>query len=463
MCSIYGQCGLRASTDESLDLRLLQSRGPDSTTEISIDGITVRHDLLNINSNALQQPLVRREQAVLFNGQIYGSWERSGGGHYRHRLQADDLSFLADQVMGISGRQATLNVSRLEGEFVIALVDLMSGKTMIWTDSFATKPVSVFAYGQDAFEFCSYSEAVPATRRARATEQVINVPAETVVTVGSGISVKRIPSHFSFSPATRASSYDSRAWRAAFSGAISRRTSQFLARDGGAPFIPMSGGADSGAIVAEAISQGLDFYVYCAPEGEDSQIIEKRIKLLDKHRIPYELVFPTNNEVAEAQGRISAGFEDFRVQASGFPNHYQEPFLSRIPGFVVSGVIFARARARGLRTCISGVGADEIFTDYASGSMNLSSMRGNWKLADKKWLNFGGGWQSMFLQAGERVAGQYGIEARYPFLDKEVVSEFLRLPIPGRYEPLKRPVNDLLNEHDFPTSAVKRGFLGTKL
>ena len=385
------------------------------------------------------------------------------GGGFRHRLQADDLSFLAGQIMGVDADRATLNVSRLEGEFVIALVDLTSGKTAIWTDSFATKPVSVFAFGPDSFEFCSYSEAVPAVRRARAIKSIINVPAETVVTVGREISSEKYPGYFDFLPDTKLRSYDSRAWREAFKNSMTRRTSQFFSKDGGTPFIPMSGGADSGAIVAEAIAQGLDFWVYCAPEGEEAPIIEKRLRLLDKHRIPYELVFPTPQELAASQNRISEGFEEFRVQALGFPPHYPEPFLTRIPGFVVAGVIYARARRRGFRTCISGVGADEIFSDYASGSMNLSSMRGNWKLAEKRWRNFAGGWQSVFLQAGERVAGQFGIECRYPFLDKEVVSEFLRLPIPDRYQPLKRPIHDLLKEYDFPASALKRGFLGAKL
>ena len=234
--------------------------------------------------------------------------------------------------------------------------------------------------------------------------------------------------------------------------------------DGSVPFVPMSGGLDSGAIVAEAIAQGLEFFVYCAPEGEDIEVIEKRLALLDHHRIPYELVRPTAKEIQRTQDLLQSDFGDFAVQAPGFPEHYDNPGLASIPGFVAAGVIYSRAIKKGLKTSISGVGCDEITTDYASGSMNLSSMRGNWQLAQtKKWRNFGGGWQSVFLQAAERVAGQFGVESRYPFLDKAVVSEFINLPIPARYEPLKRPLVDFLEEKDFPMSQEKRGFLGVRL
>jgi len=227
--------------------------------------------------------------------------------------------------------------------------------------------------------------------------------------------------------------------------------------DGSLPFVPMSGGLDPGVIVVEEVAQGLKFFVYCAPEGEDIEVIGQRLALLDHHRIPYELVLPTGKEIQRTQELLQSDFGDFAEQAPRFPEHHHNPGLANIPGYVAAGVIYSRAINRGLKTSISGVACDGITTDYASGSLNLSSMRGNWRLAQtQKWRNCGGGWQSVFLQAAERVAGQFGVESRFPFLDKAVVSEFVNLPIPACYEPLKRPLID------FPMSQEKRGFLGVR-
>ena len=56
----------------------------------------------------------------------------------------------------------------------------------------------------------------------------------------------------------------------------------------------------------------------------------------------------------------------------------------------------------------------------------------------------------------ELVAGSYGIEARYPFLDPEVVQEFLWLTAEVKNSVYKRPVRDLLHFLECPLDEGKK-------
>ena len=59
----------------------------------------------------------------------------------------------------------------------------------------------------------------------------------------------------------------------------------------------------------------------------------------------------------------------------------------------------------------------------------------------------------------ELVAGAHGVEGRYPFLDVDVVQEFLYLSAAVKNSEYKRPIADLLREHTFPnTWKQKIGF-----
>jgi asparagine synthetase B (glutamine-hydrolysing) len=59
----------------------------------------------------------------------------------------------------------------------------------------------------------------------------------------------------------------------------------------------------------------------------------------------------------------------------------------------------------------------------------------------------------------EHVAGSYGIEARYPFLDRRVVQEFLALEHRLKNARYKSALREYLESRAFPTAFdVKIGF-----
>jgi len=82
---------------------------------------------------------------------------------------------------------------------------------------------------------------------------------------------------------------------------------------------------------------------------------------------------------------------------------------------------------------LSGAGADEIMGDYGFKGHRTSAyscIAGLFpdNLRDVfPWTNFFKGTQHAYLRKEEHVGGSHGIETRYPFLDPDVVQEYLHL------------------------------------
>jgi len=64
-----------------------------------------------------------------------------------------------------------------------------------------------------------------------------------------------------------------------------------------------------------------------------------------------------------------------------------------------------------------------------------------------------------YLAKEEYVSGSFGLEARYPYLDKDVVQEFLNLTPRLKNIMYKSVIDNFLTEHGFPfCRGEKKGF-----
>ena len=66
--------------------------------------------------------------------------------------------------------------------------------------------------------------------------------------------------------------------------------------------------------------------------------------------------------------------------------------------------------------------------------------------------NFYGSCQSSYLSKEEHVAGSFNIETRYPYLDRDVVQEFLWLTPELKNSNYKSVIHNYLQENNFPMS-----------
>ena len=123
-----------------------------------------------------------------------------------------------------------------------------------------------------------------------------------------------------------------------------------------------------------------------------------------------------------------------------------------------------RANSDKKRIYMSGQGSDEIISDYGFNGSKFydhsefggnfpEDLNGFWP-----WRSFYDGTQIKYLNKEEYTAGHFGIEARYPFLDKDLVQEFLWLDSSLKNSKYKSALSEYLEANDFPFKNEKIGF-----
>jgi asparagine synthetase B (glutamine-hydrolysing) len=116
-------------------------------------------------------------------------------------------------------------------------------------------------------------------------------------------------------------------------------------------------------------------------------------------------------------------------------------------------LIHSLARREGRRVFLSGQGGDEIL-----------DARRHWPgylFPDKlrQWPDFSGGFQTAYLTKEEFVAGALGTEGRFPYLDRNMVQEFLWLSPELKNRNYKAPLHEYMTRCGYPfDEGVKTGF-----
>jgi len=114
---------------------------------------------------------------------------------------------------------------------------------------------------------------------------------------------------------------------------------------------------------------------------------------------------------------------------------------------------------------LSGQGADEIFSDYGFQGVkkfahsNFGGLYPDDLATIFPWASFFGSTQYSYLMKEEYISGAYGLEGRYPFLDVDVVQEFLWLNPALKNANYKSVLHHYLELNNYPFEAgQKTGF-----
>lgn len=422
-------------------------RGPDATTIKESEGWTVVHNLLSITGARTEQPFVSQDgsRVCVFNGEIY-NWRTidaaaSSDGH---------------TLLPLYEELGPAFTKRLDGEFAIALLDHVKKLLILSTDAFATKPLWFAIEGEDV-GVASYESALTGLGFKSPTKLSANTTLCIDLTTKQETSRHAV---FDFDPAhQKKDTVDD--FLKAFSESIRKRA--FDTRE--KVFIGLSSGYDSGAIASELVTQHIPFHAYSIRGQEDQRVLEARHALLPKG----------TGEIFEA------GYRDYQ-RARHELKDVCEPFVETLhkrrfasrniledAGAVGLGIICKRARAENYKIYLSGQGADEILSDYrmhGHGLTGHSSIDGKFPddlAAQFPWHNFYDGAQKFYIAKEEHVAGAFGIEARYPFLDRTLVQEFLWLTPELKNKAYKYPLAALFEKRNYPyVPNVKVGFIPRK-
>ena len=418
--------------------RFSKLRGPDETCIEQFNGHTFVHNLLSITGEYTTQPLFnsRRDIVCLYNGEIYNSAEF---GEYKSD---------GEVLIPLYEKYGSSFIQKLDGEFAIVLYDFKKKIIIASTDIFATKPLWM-SVEDDRVGFASYESCL--LRAGFSTRGIRKIAANKTYIMqlnGSPLSEKKV---YSFDISNQhKKTYDD--WISSYEKSIEKRVRNCKENI----FIGLSSGYDSMTIAHALKKQKIKFKSYSIYARENYELLEQRQKLMPDGT----LIRLTKKDFEETKNKLKKDCEEFMYQTS-----MNRGPMTEDKGAVGMYYICDLARQAGCKILLSGQGADEVYSDYGHAGLKLSSVSG---LAGDfpddlttcfPWKNFYGGTQISYLAKEEHVAGIFGIEARYPFLDKEVVQEFFWLDKKLKNIYYKAPLHEYLTRNKIPfEEKVKIGF-----
>ena len=411
-----------------------QKRGPDSTSIEKVNGISFLHNLLHITGKIKPQPFIEDDIVCVLNGEIYNYKDF---GNYDSDGQC---------LIPLYKEYGFKFAKMLDGEFAICIVDFSKSKLILINDTFATKPLW-FAHRGDKFGVASYESSLRMSGFDNAKKLVGNYSWEfNLKTFEDEDGIELVD----FDLNQHKNTYDD--WIKAFEESISKR----VANTSHKIFLGLSAGYDSGAITCELLKQNIDFKAYTIASAEDKNVIKSRHSKL----VNGEIINLSKKEYSNILSDVTNNCEDF-VYKDAYKNYN----IKGDKASVGLGKICSRANDEGYRIYLSGQGSDEIISDYGwSGNKiyNHSSFGGKFPESLNgffPWHSFYDGTQIQYLNKEEYVAGAYGIETRYPFLDTNLVQEFLWLSSNLKNKEYKAPLSEYLSRNNYPFQrGAKTGF-----
>ena len=434
-------CSILFSTKKIDDLDSVnffnKFRGPDNTNHEIINGHSFVHNLLSITGDFTIQPFKKNNIVVIYNGEIYNS---DKFGNYK-----SDGECIIDAYLE-HGNNFT---KQLDGEFAIVLVDYDKNICLISSDTFKTKPI-FYSLDTNDIGVSTYSDSLKKLGFKTISKFNPNTTLIIDMTKFEIINEFNVVD-FDVENQTKMSFLD---WEKSFEESINKRTKNISKKI----FIGLSSGYDSGAICKELIKQGVNFKSYTLTGTENVNVLNKRIDILKKNFLDHTILSKSDFRLQDTIRYIKSNTEEFKYTICSSSSDYNEFWLSLTDdgGSRHLSYICDVAKKDGYKILISGSGPDEIFSDYgfAGRKMYQHSNFGGLFPDDLKtifpWNSFYGSSMESYLAKEEYVGGSYGIEVRYPFLDKKVVQEFLWLNVNLKNERYKYVLDNHLRTNNFP-------------
>lgn len=390
----------------------IQKRGQDFTNKVERNGFTFVHNLLHITGEFTPQPYENDGIVCLYNGEIYN-----------HKFIKSD----GENIIPLYKKYGVDFPKYLDGEWAIALYDFNNKLALFISDLFATKPL-----WRNDLECGSYESGVGGHK----------IPANTIEIVHFD-GKEEIKSIHEWDLNQHKENYDD--WIVAFEKSIQKRATKDC-------FLGLSSGYDSGAIACALNKTGIDFKAYIIEGREDRKVLEERMKLIKD----FEFITSTKDFKQELKW-IYEDIEHFKYKIKYIGPRKGDESIQNDNASVALSLICRKAHQEKRKVYLSGQGSDEIISDYGVWP-NQSTFKGKFPEKLTIWENFYEGCQYSYLGKEEYVAGSHSIETRYPYLDSDVVQEFLWLKPDLKNKYYKAPIREYLIRNNFPFSeGVKIG------
>lgn len=466
MCGILFSTQQKSINNLNEILQFLKRRGPDHTEHKIVQDYHFIHVLLSMTGTEYTiQPFVHDDIVIMYNGEIY---------NYK---EFGDFNSDGECIIECYKKYGDDFVKYLDGEFAILLVDFSKDFLYYSTDVFSIKPLW-FAKDDitNDIGLCSYASPLKSLGFNNITQVEPNTTIKLLLSTRE-ILVKQTVCDFDL----RQHKTTFTDWNKAFENAIVKRTKGLKHKI----FIGLSGGYDSGLISCVLNKLGIYYSAYTILGSEDMNIIKKRHNLLKNGSIidmtqkefHEQKSFLENNseeyilkiENGEKENYIRSLMNNNKTRAEQFLKQYKYRMtgqkVTNDNGSIGVSYICSKAKPKGEIIYLSGSGADEIISDYGFNGVkhySHSTIGGHFPedlSTVFPWKNFFGNTQRAYLMKEETVSGTWGVEGRYPFLDKQVVQEFLWLSAELKNKNYKSPIHNYLQSHNYPfENGIKVGF-----
>jgi len=480
-------CGILFTSKQINDLnnvlKYLKKRGPDHTEHKIIRGYNFIHVLLSMTGKDYTiQPFVYGNIVIMYNGEIY---------NYK---EFGDFNSDGECIIEAYKKYGDNFVKYLDGEFALMLVDFSKDVLYYSTDIFSIKPLW---FAQDGYDIgiCSYASSL----ESLGFQNIKQIEANT--TIKMKLSTREVvfkQTVYDFDLTQYKTTFDD--WNKAFESAILKRTAGIKHKI----FIGLSGGYDSGLISCVLNKLGIDYTAYTILGSEDLELMKKRHALLKEG----EIIDMTQEEFLKQYEYLKTNSEEYLLKIDNGEYDQYELLNKEIKqcknnntrmllikkanslkelinyrnnsqkvtadnGSIGMSYICSLAKPKRKIIYLSGSGADETISDYGFNRVKHygHSTIGGYFPKDLNlvfpWKNFFGNTQRAYLMKEETVTGTWGIEGRYPFLDKQVVQEFLWLSNDLKNKHYKSVIHNYLTVNNYPFEVNQKvgfncGFKGDK-
>lgn len=401
----------------------LKKRGPDHTEVTVQDTYCSIHNLLHITGSKTIQPIYYNNLCVFFNGEIY---------NYPKKFKSDTLSlpyFLSD-----------INKfhKNVDGEYSIVVFNKKTKKIYFFRDIFGTKPL---------YYSTENNKLVISTLKTGLQglcENIQTVHPNSIYTYdlkSKALSIKYNIFKFDLNQKTTSLIKINCALKNAISKRIPKQN--FC--------VGLSSGIDSGTLALYSYKNKFSHYISIL-NNENKQVIIDRSSVLKSKLLMY--TFDTFSKAITIKKLLSNSEPEKYIDYNYFKDS-SSVCLSYIGDF---------CNKNNIRVFLSGTGADELYSDYGFNGIKYtdnSCFGGLYPNNLKKvfpWKNVFNGTMEMYLEKDEKVLGSFGIETRYPFLDKKLVQEFLWLKPELKNKAYKYFLVNKLEKNNFPYCVEKKGF-----
>lgn len=409
----------------------IKFRGPDLCNIEPIgQGITVIHNLLSMTGKNTKQPIHKNGVSCVFNGEIYNYKD------FGQNLPSDAYAIL-ESYEHVKGE----DFSGLDGEFAICLIDFEDHRLSIASDSFGIKPL-YYSFENKEFGVASYKSALVTL----GFKDIKRLSPNTLICYCLSQKKQEYISEnvFNFDLNQYKDTYED--WCEAFLKACEKRFCN-VKHD---IIVPLSSGMDSGAICVALNELGVKYITYSYAGRENSSIIHQRRQINGQNS--YFMKVLSNTNMFDNCEQFFYGDNSEKQNINGFDDPGAKGLYALLRD--------VKRDNPNIRILASGQGADEIITNIEAYRFGGSNPREYPEFLEDvfPWNNFYEGANSSYLNKEECITGCFGIEGRYPFLDKQVVQEFLSLTSDLKNVKYKAPIAYFLEKYKYPYNREKVGF-----